>query len=314
MVGFSRFLAGILTIIMVCLVIIGPLWIAGKLETIEASQSGVVSRDEIHSTSNTTSTYEPFLEMNGDTEGVINPGAGGLDYGYSFNVGGATWDDPILKSYNYNGYQDYVEYTQETLSHGYIYLKGDFYSLAQLGIDGFYFSFISNNEYAFIQTRFLKLDVSYLEVDNYQVYYGQWDTGSKTGVTEYDVELTSTDLTEIMTMFNGVDPERQVLRLYVNFIIDDGSDFITDIQFEPDYYQVNTTTYENTTITSYEPFTQTITPYRVHKVSMILGGILILIVGWIASPWGERFDFVLPINEFVNRGSKRSKPNYRKRR
>lgn len=292
---------------LILLVIIAPLYISEGLEEIETAQEGLISRDELHSTSNTTSTYVPFVEMNEETEGWVNPGSGGLDYGYSFNVGGATWDDPALKSYNIDEYLDYVDYTQETLDYGYIYMKGDFYTLAQEGITGFYFSFTSNNEYAYIQTRFLELDVSYLEIDNHQVHYSQWDTDPHTGFTEYEVTLTSTDLTELLAMYNGVDPARQVLRLYINFVANDGSDFYTDIQFEPEYYQQNTTTYQNTTTTIYEPYVQHITPYKVQKVGMVIGSILIIGIGWIASPWGETLDGILPINQHTN-NPRRRKP------
>jgi len=74
-----------------------------------------------------------------------------------------------------------------------------------------------------------------------------------------------------------------------------------DMQWETDYYQVNETSWNNQTITTYEPYIQSITPYAVHKVSMGLGGILILGFGWIASPFNKSFNNFIPINGIKRR-------------
>ena len=90
-----------------------------------------------------------------------------------------------------------------------------------------------------------------------------------------------------------------------------GEVFTVDFQVSPEYYEEQETTSDPYTeyvnVTSYKPYLQRITPYTIHKVMMGLGGILIIIMGLIASPlpvmeWADGF---LPINQHQGKRSRR---------
>ena len=55
-------MAGIFSLLLVLLVIVGPVYLAEKLEQVETSRGALVSTSEIISQSNTTESFNPYMD------------------------------------------------------------------------------------------------------------------------------------------------------------------------------------------------------------------------------------------------------------
>jgi len=134
---------------------------------------------------------------------------------------------------------------------------------------------------------------------NMDTKVSEWST-FQNGPFTIEIELTTEELNTIHATVGG-DCYQD---LYIQGQLEDGyySDLVVwcDIELNPEYFEITEeqTIWNNQTITTYEPYYQQITPYKVHKVGMVLGSVLIIGIGWIASPWGNVLNGILTINKF----------------
>ena len=318
----SRLIAGIFSLLLVLLVIVGPVYLSEKLEVIETSGSDLKSFEEVRSESVTTWVngsevvgYSPYRELNNETAGYCS-GYYGADYT------GACWrstaQDPedlaevTILSYNVNEYNDSLFYGGVSDSGIYfgVWIEIDINYMLENEIKYFYLSIDIGDTHRlkfkrmFFQgrnsdgTTASSIDSGYLEM-NYVV--GSW---------EYTFFLSDAQLNNYASTIGNTDYQTFFVEGQIEHIsTGDNPTLYFDFEIAPNYFeemeQIPLTNYENETITVYQPYIQSITPYSVHKVGMVAGGILILLVGLVASPLpiGEVFDGIFPINNHQKRRS-----------
>ncbi len=286
----SRLIAGIFSIALVLLVVVVPLFLAEKLETIETSQDGIVSASSISS----ETTYKPYMELSPDTIGRFNA----YDYGFYYGIG-TEYNEFTTLSWNTTDYWDIATYEGSTAT-------VRFYNVMDVSASDLYFSDItelsiginSDISYRIGTVRFEGLDASYNLVGFDELNYpSTWESEVLTGLNYYNYTMTTTDLNDGSSA-QGSHPHH-ILYVYVILTEDTptGTTFEMNLQLNPDHYEITTTSEGETVLV---PYIQTMTPYSVHKVSMALGGVLIIIVALIVSPLpiGESFDRFFPVTGF----------------
>ena len=299
----SRLIAGIFSLLLVLLVIVGPVYLSEKLEVIETSRSGLIPFSEVVSESNTSTYYEPYYNLNNDTEGSMSisgtPYSNGVSYDApdyaqsSINYDSDSWEDSYVSSQQFvTFFQFMIEIDPADMQLNdidTIYLRTESFP-SNYKVESFVF-WAQNEDYTYYDLIVLKeLEFTFSAGDRTSWY-----------------NLTTTNLNNMVTK-QASGPASHCM-ISAKIIFASAMNFpscVVDFQINPSYYERTLTTYENETITTYVPYIQSITPYSVHKVSMVAGGILILLVGLVASPLpiGEVFNGILPINNKKGRRSR----------
>jgi len=294
----SRLIAGIFSIALVLLVVVGPLYLAEKLENIETAQNGLIATDQLLSEENLTlNGYTPYLEMNSTTAQPYYYDSTWYDYGIFFYESG--FYDITSVSFNNDGYID-TSYCSSSVGNGaflYFYMRCDFSDMYENDITEYYFNMNLADVYLLQTVQFRGMDEDGTIGTAYDVSIPAPYQVQNAGDRTFELEFTTTDLLAGISACDGY--EFGVIASTISLPVGYTSSNViySDIEVNPEYYESYSTTYDNVTVTTYEPYIQTITPYSVHKVMMGIGGVLIFIVALIVSPLpiGEKFDKIFPV-------------------
>jgi len=331
-------MAGVFSLCLILLVVVGPMWLAERLEMIETA--GLMRTEDVVTEENTTTSvsYVPYKDFNS------------TDATNFCDIGPVAWsggdDSSLSVTYDVDGYTDLV-IPSETLYTNNKIIFNFWYRPDVLQANGIY-DFRAYIHIPVIGPDAANVELEHIYVVERDVLGNYWD---KKGLcidtpvtgTLYNEELvggetplldahgqavklpggTYMNLTFSDERYNydqtWPDYDNHYVHLSVRWVIADynipaGYSIYSSHQWHPEYYEETetTTTYSNTTGTVWVPYMQKITTYKCHKVGMALGGVLILVTALIVSPLpiGESFDSFFPINSFS--ASNRKRTNYRK--
>ena len=309
-------MAGIFSLLLVGLVVVGPIWISEKLEEVETAQEGIKTFSEVREEYETSSSYVwnnstevtgyiPYLESNSSNYGIYDEG--GVDYyrcqSGTHNPSSKYSENP---TYNYDGFRDIVTISKNDVWLCQIHVDVSGIDFVGENVNQVYYYFNISSPAHIIANGFMGLNSGY-DVQAFGPTIS-WGGVSDQLIHENTITLSSSDLNDIASLQSTY--AHVILALGVWYQSDnDNPSVIFDIQLSPEYYEEseavvsgywdNSTIYDNQTITTYEPYIQGISnPYNVHKVMMVFGSILIGITALIVSPLpiGESFDRFFPIN------------------
>lgn len=319
----SRLIAGIISIIFVGLVIVGPGYLSEKLSYIETARSDIVRYEEIagETSTNMTITYTPYCEFNEETKRDFwIPAISANSCMYSIIDGNSKYNEGENIYFNVDGTTDYIwsTHTGSTSVNLYIVMWGDALSMEMDGANSIYVRFDPGMGEVDIEIKTFSWYL--MDGSSQWIYFGSDYPGDmasiQTGVWEYLFVLDQTRLNVGHGFQNGFPEEER--GLMVGFKINTnqyvpGHPINLDLEISPEYYTVSEaiTTGENETVSVYEPYYLTFSnSYKVHKYLLGTGAFLIGITAWIASPWRSYLDKVLPINFYrslqnKNRGGAR---------
>lgn len=296
---------------MIGLIIVGPLYLSENLEEIETADSNLKTRHEIISSSNTNITYSPYVEFNDNNDqiyynGIYFPGVHIYDKGEGSPV------EVGSISYNVDGYKDLIM-TGGAYPEGgtRVYIEMNNCSASDFIVN-------SIDEISIFVDCSLTYDIDLFGWRDFDADYthngrntisepSSWND-DRSGASYFNMTLSEAQL-NAGASHQGTSPYK-TLQIGLRFpggITGDVPVYV-DFQVNPGYFQQEITTYDNQTITHYDPYIISRgSTYQVHKVCMGLGAVVIGVVGWIASPWGEVLDNFLPINSINNGGAKNRK-------
>ncbi len=310
----SRLIAGIISLLLVLLVVVGPVYLSEKLEVIETSRSGLIPFEEVVSENSSSTVYEPYVQFSEENIIPYNANDRPINSGWCFFRLG---NKEGVQQFDVDGTIDLFYYDGEgvvDLSTGeapFLYMFIELSAQNCLTDNAILFSFMLNTEdnYRISTVLWRKYNDLYNSLDQTWITYpnGQnWGT-TVNGKNYYNVTFDENDLTNGASCQSG--GYYKVLSVIVEFPngYTNCNLIYSDLLISPQYYEEEITIYENETITTYVPFIQSITPYSVHKVSMVAGGISILLVGAIASPLpiGNAFNNIFPVSAFTPKRTKR---------
>jgi hypothetical protein len=300
-----RLIAGLFSLFLLGLIVIGPLYLSEKLEAIETSQSGVISFDELISEMSVNETlmgYEPYLELNTETENhhYVAPftqvGVYFIDY--------STYRGMSILTYNSDGYVDefissrVMTQSPTRLIHQ---MEVDLDQWLIDGADEFYFMFQYPGDY-FLQ------DVYFRGFTGEDAYGGafQWITYPSeyltptSGMSVFTFDISQSDILDGISECELAGHIALIVQIELSSPYVANTQMYSNLQINPGYFELTESevSWDNQTVTSYTPFISSVSGYAVHKVSMGLGGILILGFGWIASPFNKNFNNFIPVNAF----------------
>jgi len=306
----KKLIAGLFSIGLVLLVVVGPLWLAEKLEGVETSRSGLIPFTQVIENSTTTTKYTPYFDLNiNNIANMTDPSWTGSGAIISAVNGPSTHymieDSNMI--FNYNGFTHKLLTTSQDgvdrISIHYFLSAEELLTNNVKNIN-----IMINCPVGFtIQTYFLNCGSSMSEDSNYRLLdYPTDNTNELSGLRFFNWTLSDSDLNNGAIEQAGAPYKVMRLNIYTDNL-NSGNSIEFSVIFNTDYYTTTTTTYDNETVTIYTPFISSFTPYKVHKIMMGLGGILIIIMGLIASPlpvmeWADGF---LPINQHQGKRSRR---------
>lgn len=329
----SRLLAGVISLLFVVVTIIVPPIIANRLERVETiGREDIVSFTELISEyENQTSSewiwdnesysyYVPYTDFNEDTLCEYSLSSS-IRTGHCAVRNAGTYINPASTSYNDVGYVDSVTYSSTDLTTLYFLMGVDFDGLYEDGVDVLYINYTSYVESTFnLQgVVFRCLDSNHVAESGKAVGFTGLDTSGYTGSKSYTIEIPSATLTTIAGYETDYPLDQQLLEVRFHYISPNygGSTHDIDIQICPEWMQEsgeiengywdNQTIigWDNQTVTYYEPYLRTISnTYAITRVSLGISGILLLALAWIASPYGERFDGIFPVNHVSSRSKR----------
>jgi len=313
----SRLIAGIFSIALVLLVVVGPLYLSEKLEAIETAQDGLTPTDQVISESNSSTIYTPYLETNSTNEGYFDI-AGFDDISHIFYCASAI-DHEGDVIYNANGYEDIYSCSDESWTglviNLNVYLLIDLSDMIEKEITEVCLRMNYEGQYGLHSITVLGVNSDWVQLNQVHLW-GPTPAYTSAGTTYYNLSLSLEDMITAESI-TGSDTH-QLLRVSFNiYSYQIGTLIYHNFQMNPEYFQSEILTWDNTTITTYEPYYFTFSQYNVHKVMMGIGGVLIFIVALIVSPLpiGENFDRLFPVTGFnVRQSGRSSRPKYRKGR
>lgn len=293
----SRLIAGIVSLLIVLLAIVGPGYLSKNLEVIQTSGSGLYSVSTI--TGEGESIYNPYLEFSEETKCGYSSDYTDQESGVYWNVGG--WYAPTLVSYNIEPHwtMTYLEQSGAT-AYCYIVFNASAFQINADGINKISLGIDCEETYSIHQLQWMGQTSDYQSNSKSDLstdaWYTSWKAEENTGLTWYNNSLGPADFTLGINVQSSYDVDN--LFLMLNFVdgYTSGTPLEFSFQIHPAYY--TTVTYENETI--YEPYIVPLTPFTVHKMAFYTCGILIFIVGLIASPFpiGRALNGILPINNY----------------
>lgn len=297
----NRLLAGIFSLALIGLVIVGPLYLAEKLEQIETSDENIVSIDDIETHNTTSTSYEPYLEFNDATDMPYYHMEETYEPGFFINAEGIR--ELTSYTFNYNGYWDLAgtDYYYTAQSYLYMFMEVSASNLLIDGADQLTIGVNCNFDYAIHQIYFRGLSATYEPGSQVGINYPSSWGDTTNGLNYYNYTISTTDLNNGASTQSGWDHHCLMVMLRFPSGFPASSTLSVNYQISTEFFEIHNTVWNNQTITTYVPYIQTMTPYNVHKVMMGFGAVLIGVAGWIASPWGEVLDNFLPINSFGKR-------------
>jgi hypothetical protein len=311
-------MAGVASLCLILLVAVGPIWLAEKLEPVETAREGTKSAEEIIVSEDTTTSYAPFVEFSNVTAcpRYREEAVDGSSYAYYYTSPGNDFyelDGGVV--FNCDNYMDMIPLDNGNSINLYVLMDADPNEMLSNGIYDIYFNLSCDSEIYISGCYWYGLTENTLETEAMHSVYPFWDGhdvlgNHHTGTVSIDHAVLNDIVTEIGSSHNHA----IMLKIWVDSPAT--NNLYIDMQVQPEYYEETTTTYNNETVTTWEPYIQTFTPYRIHKWGMALGGVLVLVTALIVSPLpiGESFDSFFPINSFSASTRKRTKSYRRKRR
>lgn len=306
-----RLIAGLFSILLVLLVVVGPVYLSEKLEAIETSNGDIYTYEEIAS-SITEQYITPWWQFKNETSVPDDDETIVTESGAYFDS--STWDhaykNPLTSSWDVVGYWDYFTVPADAITEPWpplLMLKGGMSATVM------YLNGISNISIGVEYSG--NYNIPYVEFCHGFDYYtnqmeeaGQpssWGTNTYSGLNWFNFTVPSENL--ITSSYEDGSYAENTIRVAIRFTdgIETGDLVKTNFKICPNYLIENVTT-GNTT---YRPYLQTFTPYSVHRVLMGIGGILIIIAGLVASPLpiGEAFDGIFPVSHFTPKRTKSRK-------
>lgn len=305
----SRLMAGTFSILLVLLVMIGPVYLADSLEEIETSNPDIYTYEEIAS-STIEQNIIPWWQYKNSTsvpeyDEVITTDSGT----YFWASGWPSNQNPLSSSWDVTGYWDWFTAPTST-GGGVLFLKGGMSASAMVagGMDNVSIGIDYPGNYQVIEISF-GYGMDYFTSEASPVTIPSWSVSS--GLNYFNCTLDNEELL-FQSSYGGAYPMHT---MFVLISFPDGwtsGDLIkTNWKICPDYLTVNSTVAGNTT---YKPYVLVSSEYNLHRISMGVGGVLVIIAGLIASPLpiGEAFDSFLPINNHIS-SSTRKRTNRKKR-
>lgn len=290
MTTMNRLISGIFSLLLIALVIIAPIYLSDRIERIEiGGNDSLVSISDL--TINYTTVINPYLELNDTTKiyqrQTYANGYSGWDMTSGSNIIHADFTSNIY------GTVDLFQSDGNDYDLLYIYMEVDSEKMQQDNINTItlWGNWSKSWDPSRIWYRCIKsdytMDHDYLMINNYG---DPLVSGERTET----IELSETVLNAMVSRKNTfLDPDgHEIIVIGIYFTHGSNNIAFFDFQIGPEYYEE--TVWNNQT--TYTPYIQKITPFKIHKVAMGIGAVLIGVIGWIATPWGERFDHVLPIN------------------
>jgi hypothetical protein len=307
-------MAGLFSILLVLLVMVGPVYLAGSLEDLETASPNIYSYEEIAS-STIEQNIIPWWQFCNETSIPEDDETIITDSGAYFWYSEAPSNlNPLSSSWDLVGYWDYFMAPGTPDGSASLILKGDVSASSMLtaGVYDISFGIDYSGDYTI-------LDFSWFYGFSYFTVGWQPVTGSDTwmfdtfsGLTWFNLTVTNQELIDAST----TEGMYSVYGLAVTVTLSNGyetGDIIkTNFRVNPEYLIVHSTVAGNTTFKSYEVASS---HYNINKIMMGIGGILVIITGLIASPLpiGEAFDSFFPINNHVSGSTrKRTKRGRRK--
>lgn len=299
----GRLITGLISILLVIFIIIGPIYIAEKFETLETSNNTIIPYESLIEISSNETEYEPYFNHGLDNV-YWSTASGNKTAGFyqtSSNADNLTTSWDLLDDWDYS-------YTVDTGLTGYLGFR--------MQVNG---QEILDNG---INTIHIKTNIS----QKHHIQYCKFTAGGSTeavaipsewltqssGKRDFVTTMTQTNLNNIATIYttNG-----NFLRWDVFIHIDEayhGEILAHSILLSPEYYEETTTTYDNQTVTSYKPYIQKITTKDIHSFMMGLGAVLICGIGLITSPLpvGRAINGLLPINSISQTKPKKRRRKY----
>lgn len=271
----------ILGIILILGLVLFPGYIVEELKKRETSEEGIISSEELQSIEN--ATYTPYSESNNDTvlEGGRWAVTGKVIMYQTFPAG---MDNSV--TYNIIGYTDYLTHDVTFSSTGIvlIHFQGTAEDLLTDGVNTLILDIDSDDTYKIssIKCGYLNTDLTVVTYDTTGGYFE--DSTERTGSFRYYWNISEAVLNAHATHQYLKSDDRCIYLIEIHF--PDGCDpGILEFNsiWEPEYYQ--TTTYENSTNTTYEPYILTISSaYTIRYYVMGLAGILMIGIALIISP------------------------------
>lgn len=278
-------------VLLVVTLLITPGILSEHLEKIETSQSGLISTEELISDSNSTVSYSPYLQMSMSNrcqfQDIYFDG-----YGFFWYVDSARHDSSSIL-YDIDGHTDMAMLDQSGTGTDYLYVVWNV-SASDLLSDGINYVSLTidcNINYSIHQLDWMGQDTSYntfsgSEPLSSESWYNSWKGITASGKTVYRDNLTTSDLTTGSTMQSSWDIDNVFLQIRFPNGYSANTPVFIDWQFHPNYYEETTTTWDNETVTHYEPFIQTYSnPYTVGMWTFGIGGFLLMILSPCILPW-----------------------------
>ena len=300
---YHRVLLGsVLGILVTAMAVISPIVISDALEPIETAREDIRRTEEIITETNTTINYTPYWEHN-ETTGSFDDSADTDVYVLT----DGPFDYTLDATYNYDGYNDLFVNDQE-ITRIYIRLNVNWVDAIENGATLLFINLsFANPDYAITTCYADIIDENGTRID--QIGLASWSGLSNNTEVTYDIQEYKAP--DILTMCEGVPAERQRLSIAVwTYSGPYPSQFSSNIQINPEYMQENVTTYENTTVTTWEPFFLSYSyPYYWIRGLLGLGGGVLFLVSLVSTPWIDPSEWI------VRPGSRRSggRKNLRRR-
>jgi len=252
----NKLIAGLFSLALILLVIVGPLWLAEKLEEVETAQDGIVPTSEVISNANTTYSYTPYMEFNNETMCRWTTTV----YGDRCVISGNTYNCDT--SINVSGFMD-ISTTTHTADWFYIGIEIDLQDMLSKNIDYIYFYVNCEYSYKIYKLQFMGTDYNGVLDHYYYPDLTSYNFDYTTGITVFEYNITTTTLNNIISEIESGIHEREVLAIQLSFenTVPIGTVIDSDLELNPQYFQTSTTTYDNETVTIYTPFISSFTPY-----------------------------------------------------
>jgi hypothetical protein len=288
----SKALSSIVGVCLILLLVVGPGFMADKLERIETAQSGLVSFDEMISEMTVNETimgYEPYVQLNSTTENhhyiapFTQPGVYFIDY--------STYRGMDTLTYDLDGYKDYfissrvMTQSPTRLVHQ---MEVDLEQWLIDGVDEFYFMFNYPGDY-FIQALYFRgfngenpLGGAYEDIS----YPSGWLTPDD-GENVFTFDISETDILNGITDCELAEHIAIIVQVEFSVPYAFNTPMFSNLQINTEYFELTESEvfWSNSTITTYQPFTQSITSYSIHKITLGIGGVLLCSIAVISTPF-----------------------------
>jgi hypothetical protein len=309
----TQFFTGIVGLSLVLLLVIGPLYVADRLEGIETARVDLKSFSELVTSSSvewdneTIESYQPYIEMNSSTvftrEGInfgrdYNNRASCFGY-WSYNTAMTNHIDANFPTWNVDGFKDYYDMpslTDNAQQQGLFLKVPSFSDLISDNANQFYLYWDCPVELYVKELRAIGGSATSGDVNtNYAMTTTLNKITDRTTFAyekEILIEFEASDLNSASSNCDGQAIKEIFVLFEMNIATTNGVDpWIFDFQISPEYYEVseniphNMTVWDNHTVTYYEPYIQGISnPHTWTVWSLGFGGFFLIVVALFSTP------------------------------